>query len=155
MCSSSNPQQKSLTLAASKALQNMLLHILIPALSLWFGQRGPQGSGLQFCVSYAWFSFYRDYCESNHCAVLLNNRAQKLLKVPKQRSWGWSHVDAHTHTHIWLFLSPRFGDPLVFTKDERTGRADFYLTNALILLSCPQVSQAPWTAITPSSCASA
>lgn len=158
-CSSSNLQQKSLALAASKALQNC--HCTSLSQHCLFGlDKWPQGSGLWFCMSYICFYFNCDYCESNNCAMLLNNRAEKLLEVPKQRSWGWSYVDTHnththTPTHIWLFLSPRFVDPLVFIKDEMTGRVDFYITNVLILLTCPQVSQAPWTAITLSSCASA
>lgn len=110
-------------------------------MSLWFGQVAPRGQGCDFvCPGSA-----SSHCESNHAAQLLNQRAEKLVGVPEQRSWGWSPVYAHTRTQICLFLSPRFVDPLVFLRDKSTGRADFLLTNVLIFPPYPQVLQAPWT----------
>lgn len=138
VCSSSNLQQKSLALAASKALQNILLHILIPALSLWFGQMAPRGQGCNFvCPTPAFFT-----------VITLKVIIVLFCLITEQKSFWrcqskgpgaevmWMHI---TYTYIWLFLLPRFVDPLVFIKDEMIGRADFYLTNVLILLTCPQV----------------
>lgn len=153
VCSSSNPQQKSLGLAASKALQNMALHIPIPALSLWFGQMAPRGQGCNFvCPTPAYFfteitvKVIIVLC----CLIIEQKSFWRCQRKGPGAEVMWMHL---THTHIWLFLSPRLVDPLVFIKDERIGRVDFYLKNFtyLILLTCPQVSQAPWTAITPSS----
>lgn len=111
-------------------------------MSVWFGQMAPRDQGCSFVHP----GPASGHCESNHAAQLLNKRATKLVEVPKQRSWGWSPVYAHTQKYKYSCHPDLL---IVLLKDERTERGDFLLMNLLIFLTCPQLPQAPWTAVTP------